>query len=288
MICVFLLCGIACFAFPYFLHPEVLHPGMFSHQGLGLGMGLLVAGFFVLLLFAVWKSRLGRSGIFASVLQRIATLTPGVGALVAKTYGPFFDQLNLSPDQRSRMKRMILDKTMVGARFGISMATQKPDAPQRAAMLEKMTTEMAGQEAQVREFLGEAGFQAWSEYENTVPERMLVNQFVSKSAGTALAPSAAQTEDLRRLMSAARAGFPWTTSISRRDQKTAERVLGLTPDTLKSFIEEEKAFNRQILIEAGRILNPDQLAAFGEHLERQHRSQVNQMKLSAKLFASDK
>jgi hypothetical protein len=42
-------------------------------------------------------------------------LTAGIGALADKTYGPLFDQLNLSPEQRVRVKGLILGKTMVGA-----------------------------------------------------------------------------------------------------------------------------------------------------------------------------
>jgi RNA polymerase sigma factor (sigma-70 family) len=288
MIGVSLLCGIACFAFSFFLNPVPMRPGMFSHIGLGLGVGLLVAGFIVLLMLAGRKLGLGQSGIFASVLQRIVSLTPGIGALVDKNYGPLFDQLNLSPDQRSRMKGMILDKTMAGARLGISMVNQKPDATQRAALLEKMKTEMATHEAQLREFLGEAGFQTCREYEKTVPERMLVNQFAGKFSGTALAPSAGQQEELRNQMSVARARFSWSTPISRREQSGAEYISSLNQDTLKSFAEEEETFNRQILVEVEGILNSEQLTAFGQFLELQRLSQVNQMKMSARLFASEK
>ena len=287
MIGVALLCGIACVAFPFFLNPVPMRPGLFSHLGMGLGVGLLAAVVIGLLVLAGRKLGLGQSGIFASVLQRIVRLTPGIGALLEKTYGPLFDQLHLSPDQRSRMKGMILDKTMAGARLGISMVNQKPDAAQRAALLEKMKTDMAAHEARIREFLGEARFQTCREYEKTVPERMLVNQFASKFSGTALAPGAGQQEALRQQMSLARARFSWTTPISRRDQSSAESLSCLNPDTLKSFAEEEEAFNRQILVEVRGILNAGQLNAFEQFLERQRLSQVNQMTITARLFAAE-
>jgi RNA polymerase sigma factor (sigma-70 family) len=286
MIGVSLLCGIICFAIPFFLNPEAMRPGMFGNLGLGLGVGLLAAGFILLLMIAGRKLGLQPSGIFGSVLQRIISLTPGVGAMVEKAYGPLFDQLNLSADQRSRMKGLILDKTMEGVRLGQSLARQKPDATQRAALIEKMKTETARHEAQLREFLGEADYQTFRDYEKTVPERILVSQFANKFSGTSLAPSAGQQEELYQLMSAARARFAWTTPMSQR-VNGAEYILSLKQETLKSFAYEEEAFNRQILVEARRILNPEQLAAFGQFLERQRQSQVKQMKMGAKLFASE-
>ena len=60
MIGVSLLCGIACFAFPFFLNPEGLRPGMFGNLGLGLGVGLLAAVFIALLMLAGRKLGLRR------------------------------------------------------------------------------------------------------------------------------------------------------------------------------------------------------------------------------------
>ncbi len=286
MIGVSLLCGIFCVAFPFFLHPEGLRPGMFGHLGLGLGVGLLAAGIIVLLLLAGWKLGLRPSGIFAPVLQRLVSVMPGTGAIIENSYGPLFDQLSLSPDQRARMKGWILDKTMAGVRLGLSLMNQKLDATQRAGLVEQLKTKTARQEAQMREFLGEANYQTFRDYEKTVPERMLISQFASQFARSSLAPSAAQQAELRQQMISARARFDWTTPISRRNQSGVEVVFGLNQATLHAFAEEEEEFGRQLVAEASRILNPEQVAVFGQFLERQCQSQVNQLKISAKLFAS--
>ena len=287
----FLLMGILCFAFPYFLNPVPMRPGMYSHLGLGLGVGMLAAGFIVLLILAGRKLGLRSSGNFASLAQRLASLTPGVGAIFDKTYGPLLDQLNFNPVQRARVKGLILDKTMPGVRLGMSLANQKADATQRAALMEQMKTETSGHEAKLREFLGEAGYQTFRDYEKTVPERMLVSQFANKSSGTSLAPSAGQQEELRQQMSAGRARFNWTTPLSRRDRSFAEYVFGLDRETINkiinTFTEEEEEFGRQFLVDANKVLNPEQMTAFGQFLERQCQSQINQMKMAAKYFGSE-
>jgi hypothetical protein len=79
--------------------------------------------------------------------------------------------------------------------------------------------------------------------------------------------------------------------LSRRDKSFVDSILGLDQETvsktINTFAEEEENFGRQFLLEAGGILNPEQVAAFGQFLERQRQSQVNQMKMGAKLFASE-
>jgi RNA polymerase sigma factor (sigma-70 family) len=291
MIGMFILCGIICFGLPFFLNPVALRPGMFGHLGLGVGVGVLAAGIIALLMLAGRKLGLRPSGILAPVLQRLIKLIAGLGALAEKTYGPLLDQLNLSPDQRTRVKGLILDKTMVGTRFGLALMNKKTNATQRAALMDQLKTETARHEAQLREFLGEARYQTFRDYEKTVPERMLINQFTSKFFGTSLAPSAVQQEELRRQMSVDRARFDWTTPLSRRDKSFVDSILGLDQETvsktINTFAEEEENFGRQFLLEAGGILNPEQVAAFGQFLERQRQSQVNQMKMGAKLFASE-
>jgi hypothetical protein len=154
-----------------------------------------------------------------------------------------------------------------------------------------MKTETARHEAQLREFLGDASYQIFRDYEKTVPERTLVSQFASKYSGTSLVPSAVQQEELHQQMSAGRVRFNWITPLSRRDQSFAEYVLGLNQEAINTiintFAEEEGEFGRQFLAEASRILNPEQVTAFGRFLERQRQSQLNQMKISAKFFSSE-
>jgi hypothetical protein len=289
MVGVALLCGLICLVFPFFLNPEGLRPGLLGPLARGVGTGLLAAGAVVLLLFAGRKLGLNPLKIGLPMLQGLVSGMPGIGKLVEKTYGPLFDRLQLTPPQRTRAKGMILDKTMAGVRLGLSLAQQKTDAAKRAELLQQMKTETAKHDAQMREFLGEAGYQTFRDYEKTIPDRMLVNQFASKHSGTALAPSTAQQEALHQQMSAVRARYDWSTPLSRRDQSVAEYLSGCDSETaekiIHTFATEEAEYCRQILVEAGRILNPDQMAVFRKLLEQHHQTQLHQMNISAELLA---
>jgi hypothetical protein len=261
---------------------------MFGHVGLGLGVGLLVGGGVALLLLVGRKWGLRPGGIFASGLQRIVGAFAGTGALIQKTYAPFFEQCQLNPDQQARLKDLVLKRTMAGVRAGIAGAGKKTDAAQRMALMEQVKTETAVQNAQIQQLLGEASYQAFQEFEKTIPDRMLISQFASKFSRTPLAPSTGQQEELCQQMIASRARFEWTTPISQRNQPGIEYLSGLNQEILSAFAQEEETFGRQFLAEAGRVLNPEQIIAFGQFLERQRQSQVNQMKMAAKLFAVGK
>ena len=282
------LCGIFCFTFPFFLNPEAMRPGLFSHVGLGVGVGLLAAGVIALLMFAGRNLGLRPLGIFAPVLQRLASRVPGARALVERSYGPLFDQLNLSPDQRARVKDLILAKTMAGVRLGMSMVSQKPDATQRAVLVEQMKAETATQEAQLRQFLGEDNYAAFQQFERTIPDRMMLNQFFMQLPPTAAALNRRQQEQLLEALTKARMQYPWTTELSRRNPPAGDYGSFFTEENLAAFAREEDQFAQQFLPHAQTLLNLEQLALF-EQLQARHRqSQISQFKTTMKLLVSPK
>jgi hypothetical protein len=284
----FLLIGILCFAFPFFLNPVPMRPGMFGNLGLGLGVGLLAAVVIALLMLAGRKLGLRPSGIFAPVLQRLVSVMPGTGAIVEKGYGPLFDQLNLSPDQRARVKGSILDKTMAGVRLGLSLMNQKLDATQRAALVEQMKTETARQEAQLRKFLGDDNFATFQKFERTIPDRMMLNMIFKRPAATAGELNTEQQEQLLEALTKARIQYPWTTELSRRNQPAGDYCSLFTEEILNSFAQEEEQFARQFLPQAQALLNPEQLAKFDKLQTRHRQSQISQYKTALKLFVPKK
>ena len=284
----FLLMGILCFAFPFFLNPVPMRPGMLGNLGLGLGVGLLAAGFIVLLMLAGRKLGLRPTGIFAPLLKRLVSLTPGTGAIIEKTYRPLFDQLNLNPDQRARVKGVILNKTMAGVRLGLSLINQKLDATQRAALVEQMKTETARQEAQLREFLGDENYATFQQFERIIPDRMMLNMIFKRPAATAGELNTEQQEQLLKALTKARIQYPWTTELSRRNQPAGNYGSLFTEEILNSFAQEEEQFAQQFLPQAQALLNPEQLAKF-EKLQARHRqSQISQYKTAMKLFVPKK
>ena len=285
------------FGLPLFLHPEtarsaVAHLGL-SSIGSGLLLGLLpfagIAGLYLWITHRQATAGTGDGGFLGRwivpLVTRLGGMLPGVGSVVEKTYGPFFQQQHLSASQCARLKQLILQKTMPGVRLGIALMNRQLSADQRATLQAKAQSETAQVVAQIRQFLGEELYPALRAYEQTIPERTLINQFQSKWAGTNQVLSAEQSAQLLAALSAARERFPWTSSLSRRDQPGTEYVPNLNQQQLEIYDAEEKQFHQQFQAEAAGVLPPAQLTAFGEFLAQQHQAQLIQFKTAAKLFA---
>jgi len=213
-------------------------------------------------------------------------LTAGIGALADKTYGPLFDQLNLSPEQRVRVKGLILGKTMVGARLGRPLINPKTDATQRVALMEQIKTETATHEVQLREFLGDDNYATFQKFEKTIPDRMMLNMIFKRPAATAGELNPEQQEQLLEALTKARSQYPWTSELSRRNQPAGDYGSLFTEENLNSFAQEEEQFARQFLPQAQALLNPEQLAKFEKLQVRHRQSQISQYKTTMKIFVS--
>ena len=117
-------------------------------------------------------------------------------AIIEQIYAPLFQELNLSSDQVTHLKALILQKTQAQVRNSMALMNRKLDAAQRAEINRQLKTEAENYDAQIRQTLGEPNFPAFKQYEKSVPDRTMIDQFNKKSAGTAQALSAEQRAQL--------------------------------------------------------------------------------------------
>jgi hypothetical protein len=112
----------------------------------------------------------------------------------------------------------------------------------------------------------------------------MLNMFARRCDKTAAALSPGHQAQLLKALTEARGLYPWTTELSRRNQDAGDYAGLFTEANLNTFALEEEQFDRQFLAQAQQILNPEQLAAFEKHQQRQRQSQIAQFKMAAKLF----
>jgi len=216
------------------------------------------------------------------LLQSLQTMGREPGAVLEKTYAPLAGQIRLDPDRRVRLKELVLKRTMVGVRAGLSLMGRL-DAEKRAAGAEKFKAETDGYNAQIRELLGDADYTVFQQFEKTIPDRELLSQLNAQLGKTA-ALSPAQEAEWLQALTAAREQFPWTTDQGRRNWGNTDLTGQLTEDNFNAFVREEEQFDRQFLVRAQPILRPEQLRAFERVQERRRRLQAAQHKLAAKLL----
>ncbi len=121
----------------------------------------------------------GRWGAFADMasnaeFQRLLAIQ--MKGRISATYGPLFKQLNLSPDQLAQFQSLLADKqqalmdVMQAAREQGINPREDPDG------FKSLVTQAVSQaDSSIQQALGDAGYQAYQQYQQTLPERNVVN-----------------------------------------------------------------------------------------------------------------
>ncbi|HZZ20889.1 MAG TPA: hypothetical protein VFE25_16055 [Opitutaceae bacterium] len=121
----------------------------------------------------------GRFGAFAALsgnpeFQKLLAIQ--MKGRLGATYGALFKSLNLSPEQLSQFQGLLADKqqammdTMQAAREQGINPREDPDGFKAL-----MTQAVAQTDQNIQQMLGDAGFQQYQQYQQTLPERNTVN-----------------------------------------------------------------------------------------------------------------
>ena len=279
---------------PYFLHPGATKAGLAFPEWLGpLGVCLLIAGLGYALLVALWarRSKIATPGewfpgkLLLPFLQNLSTIVKGPNAVAELTYAPLFDQLQLGPERRAHLKDLVLKRTQVGVLASVSLMKSKLDPAKHAAVLSAMKRDTDRFNLQIKEFLGVESNAVFQRFEKTIPDRTMLNLFSRQLSKTALKLSSEQETRLLQGLSDARARYPWTTELSRRNQPISDYAEAFNEVNVATSAQEEEQFDAEFLAQAQTLLSSEQLRAFGQFQARQRQSQAAQIQFAARLFA---
>lgn len=95
---------------------------------------------------------------------------------ISQTYGPLFKALNLSPDQLSQFQSLLADKQQ--AMMDVLQAAREQGINPRTdpeGFKTLMTQAVSQTDQSIQQALGDAGFQQYQQYQQTLPERNTVN-----------------------------------------------------------------------------------------------------------------
>lgn len=224
------------------------------------------------------------------VLNKTLALTtkrmaPMMGKMMFKTYAPVFEQINLSQDQRAQLKDLILKKNAVNMDKGLALMNAKLDAVPQAVLIAEMKSAREGCDAEIRELLGKEDYQVFEQFEKSLPDRLVLGIFKSKSAKTGAALSEEQQAQLLQAVSEAREQYHWSTDLSRRIQNPVDVVAAFSGENIATFAREEEEFDREFLGRAQMILTAKQLAEFEPFMAKQRAAKIASMKMTSKMFA---
>jgi hypothetical protein len=210
-----------------------------------------------------------------------------IGPMVDKSYGAFVQQMNLSSEQAAGLKDLLQKKMLVATDMGTSMLDSSLDAAQRAELTKQIKTETDAYDAQIKDFLGEQNYKSFQDYEKTVPDRMVVDQFSTQLGDSATLTSDQQSQ-LIQAMSDERNNFKWTVNFNDQKSSGGDLATMFTDENISRFAQEQEQFDQQFLTRAQTILGPDQLKAFEQFKKSQRDMQIAGMKIAAKMFGGTK
>lgn len=209
-----------------------------------------------------------------------------MGPMLERQYKVLFQQLNLTPDQTATLKGLLEKKMLAGMDVGFSMLGGSLDASQRADLEKQVKSQTAEIDNQIKQFLGDENYQVFQDYQKTIPDRTVVNQFDDQLAGSGIGLSAQQQNQLIQAMSEARSSFKWTTDLNNKAKMAnGDYSAMFTEDNINRFAQDQERFDRQFLSQAQQILTPAQLTAFQEFQKNQRQLQIMSMKMAAQMFA---
>jgi len=210
------------------------------------------------------------------------------GVMIDKNYGKLFADLNLTREQASALKDMIMNKQLEAASMGMSMVTDDLDAAKRAELVKQVKAASDAGDAQIKEFLGEGNFELFQAYEKTMAERMTVSGLKDQLGSGPTALTGDQEQLLIQTMTQERQNFKFTTDFSDKSKFTGDFTTMFNEDKVNEHFQQLGQLNQQYLARAQGILSPDQLTAFEKYLNNQQALQKAGMQMAAKMFAPAK
>ena len=184
-------------------------------------------------------------------------------------YGPLVKQLNLTPEEASQFKTMLIENGMNAAEKATSMFGGA-GSTNHAEMFSSLTAEQKSFDDQVKAFLGDARYSQYKDYQETVGERALLNQF-KQQVGSDYNLSDPQTEALLTFMKEEKKSVASSTGLplGESNQDPAALQALISGDKVDQLMQAQETVNQRVYDRARTILSPEQLATLGRYQTNQ-------------------
>jgi hypothetical protein len=203
-------------------------------------------------------------------------------------YAPLVRQMGLAPDEAAKFKDLLADNMMNAAEkassmFGGSASTN------RTEMLNNLNVEQKTFDERVKAFLGDERYAQYKDYEQTLGERTMLNQF-KQQAGSDYNLTDPQTEALLTIMKEEKKNVAATTGLPLGDaNKDPAKLQALLADgKVDELLQGQDVLSQRVYDRARTILSPDQLNTLGKFQTNQMQMMRLGMSMAKKMFAPDK
>lgn len=204
---------------------------------------------------------------------------------IDQSHGSLFKYLQLSEADLETFKGALLDREMAKEDIMMDMTKDfRSGAMTREKMRaadERIKEATAGYDARIKALLGDENYALYQSFEETEPEREEVKRFKGE-LNSADQLTDEQEHNLIRAMYDARTNS--TSAVKGSWDKESPAPLQLTPDKIKTFLEENARQQEQYVSRAAAILAPSQLERFKEIQKQQQAMLETALKEGAKMI----
>jgi len=203
-------------------------------------------------------------------------------------YAPLVKQMGLTPEEAAQFKDLLANHAMSAADkassiFGGLASTN------RTEMLNTMAAEQKSFDEQVKGFLGDARYAQYKDYQETVGDRTLLNQFKMQT-GSDYNLTDPQTEALLTFMKEERKNVAATTGLPLGDADKDEAKLQalMSDDKVDQLLQAQETVGQRVYERARTILSPEQLETLGKFQTNQVQMMRMGMSMMKKMLGPDK
>lgn len=193
-------------------------------------------------------------------------------------YGTLFKQLQLTPEQESEFKDVLIKHQMENLTDAGSMFEENAD---RTKVAQELAEKRKENEKEIEELLGEEKYGRYQDYTATLGERMMLEQF---ARGAEISPE--QNEQLLAIMREEKKNVQINMGQPTDGTQDWQAMLG-SDEVTQRFFEQQEEVNQRVLERASQVLTPEQLQKFEPVLKSQAEMQRAGMNMARQMFGGE-
>jgi hypothetical protein len=201
-------------------------------------------------------------------------------AMINLMYGSLFKELNLTSEEQDALKNVLVESQMRNVEAAQGLLNNKDGS---AAAAVKTAKDEA--DAKVKALLGEPRYAQYQEYQQTIGERMQLNQFRAQLGGENTSLSDQQFSQLLQAMKEERVALPPAISPEQAQIPQPETF---STEAIDRQLQWMQQYNERVLARAGQVLAPEQLKQFKSFQERQAAMQRMGLNMARSMFGTGK
>ena len=195
-----------------------------------------------------------------------------------------FDSLNLSAEDLTKFKEMLVDKQILGMEMGLAMMKETANEEDKKKIEEEMKAKIAKLDDDIRMLIGESGYEEYEDYSNSIADRMALNQYKKRLESSGVASlEARQEQELLLALSEEKKNFTFSSQFASESNFDFDRF---TEENLQTYIKERQQFAERMIERSKTILVEQQWEQYKASIESQLKMEKMQMEMAIKLFGN--